>query len=58
MTKQDFIDKCGLTFTNIDQQSFFRILDDLYLNFTKEQVINIVSDYYDNADDIFNDTKQ
>ena len=50
MDYQQFLRKWGLT----DEDDMVDWLDSLYLEFTKEQVIGIVSDYYDNADDIYN----
>ncbi len=59
MTSKEFLDKFHIHFDNVeDEIMFLTILDDLYLQFTKEQVIEIVTTYYDNADDIFNDRKE
>ena len=59
MTQKEFEEKYGLKFKDtIEEVLFFSVLDDLYLKFTKEQVIDMISVFYDNADDIFNDIKQ
>lgn len=59
MTSKEFLDKFHIHFDKVeDEIMFLTILDDLYLQFTKEQVIEIVTTYYDNADDIFNDRKE
>lgn len=59
MTQKEFEEKYGLKFKDsIDEALFFSVLDDLYLKFPKEQVIDIIIAFYDNADEIFNDIKQ
>ena len=59
MTQKEFEEKYGLKFKDtIDEVLFFSVLDDLYLKFPKEQVIDMISVFYDNANDIFNDIKQ
>ena len=59
MTQKEFEEKYGLKFKDtIDEALFFSVLDSLYLKFPKEQVIDIISVFYDNANDIFNDIKQ
>lgn len=59
MTQKEFEEKYGLQFKDtIDEILFFSVLDDLYLKFPKEQVIDMISVFYDNADNIFNDIKQ
>ena len=59
MTQKEFEEKYGLKFKDaIDEVLFFSVLDDLYLKFTKKQVIDMMTVFYDNADDIFNDIKQ
>lgn len=32
----------------------FEFLDNLYLNYTKEQLVAAIENYYDHADDIYN----
>ena len=59
MTFDEFLEKYGLK--NWDTISIFMLfnsLDKLYLEFTPEQVQAIVSGYYQNADDIFNDIQK
>ena len=59
MTKDEFIEKYNLKFDNkLDELLFISYLDKLYLEFTREQAIAIVADFYDNADNIFNDMKE
>lgn len=59
MTQKEFEEKYGLKFKDsIDEALFFSVLDDLYLKFPKEQVIDMITAFYDNADNIFNDIKQ
>ena len=59
MTQKEFEEKYGMKFKDtIDEVLFFSVLDDLYLKFQKEQVIDMISVFYDNANDIFNDIKQ
>lgn len=56
MTKDEFLNKWHLTGENeqVANLAMLIVLDDLYCQFTKEQAIELVSTYYDNADDIFN----
>lgn len=59
MTKQEFYDKFGLKFADIiEEYAFLCSLDKLYLVCTKEEAIEIVKCYYDNADEIYNDAKE
>ena len=56
MTFNDFIKKCGLKkWDALSLYMLFSVLDRLYLEFTPEQVREIVDIYYKNADDIYND---
>ena len=56
MTFNDFIKKCGLkNWDALSLYMLFSVLDRLYLEFTPEQVREIVDTYYKNADDIYND---
>lgn len=56
MTFNDFIKKCGLKkWDALSLYMLFSVLDRLYLEFTSEQVREIVDTYYKNADDIYND---
>lgn len=51
MTVQQFKDKYRVPNTIIEA------LDWLYLNFTKDQALDIIDDYFANADDIWNSIK-
>jgi len=58
MTKEEFFKKYNIHFEDsVHELSFLMALDNLYVQFPKEVVLSIVADYYDNADEIFNDTK-
>lgn len=37
--------------------AFATAFDDIYLRFTKQQALAIVSDLYDHADDLYNEVK-
>ena len=59
MTKKEFYDKFNLKFEDlIEEYAFLGGLDKLYLEFTKEQALQIVEFFYDNADDIYNDAQK
>lgn len=59
MNKKEFIEKFHLDNWDIVSSGvLIASLDRLYLEFTKEQVIEIVSAFYDNADDIFNSLQE
>ena len=59
MTKKEFYDKFNLKFEDlIEEYAFLSGLDKLYLEFTKEQALQIVEFFYDNADDIYNDAQK
>lgn len=58
MNRQDFYDKFGLKFRDIIEEfAFLSALDKLYLEFTPEQALEVVSFFYANADDIYNDAQ-
>lgn len=58
MTKKEFYNKFNLKFQDlIEEYAFLGGLDKLYLEFTKEQALQIVEFFYDNADDIYNDAQ-
>jgi len=58
MTRQDFYKKFGLKFHDIiEEYAFLGGLDKLYLEFTKEQALQIIEFFYNNADDIYNDAQ-
>ena len=59
MTYKELVEKYGLN-KRIDEvylAFFFLILDRFYCEFTKEQVHEFINDFYDNADNIFNEVK-
>lgn len=59
MNKKEFLEKYKIHFeTPMEELSTFIVLDNLYTQFTKEQVLEIVGAFYDNADELFNDTKE
>lgn len=57
MNKKEFVEKyfVGEVWDDFTIPFVLASLDSLYLNFTKEQVIKLVSEFYDNADNIYND---
>lgn len=57
MTIDDFFNKWQLLNDDVDiivLLNFIVMLDYLYCSMTEEQLIELVSDYYENADDIYN----
>lgn len=59
MTKKEFLEKYPIKFDNfLEELVFFELMDKLYLEFTKEQIIELINDFYINADDIFNSIKE
>lgn len=55
MTYKDFINKHNIknNLFNINfQEDLIKVLDMLYINYTKEQIVDLINDYYDNADNI------
>lgn len=59
MTKKEFLEKYPIKFDNfLEELVFFELMDKLYLEFTKEQVLELMNDFYTNADDIFNSIKE
>lgn len=59
MTYKELVEKYGLNkrIDEVDLAFFFLILDRFYCEFTKEQVHEFINDFYDNADNIFNEVK-
>lgn len=59
MTYKELVEKYGLNkrIDEVDLAFFFLILDRFYCEFTKEQVHEFVNDFYDNADNVFNEVK-
>ena len=56
MTLDEFIDKWALSDKLVDDFRIIDVFDILYLEYTKEQVLEMVAEYYDHADEIYNDT--
>lgn len=59
MTFSEFFNKYNVKFhIGSDGQpgrlDYRKVLDNMYLTMTKEQAMQMVSEYYDNADEIFN----
>ena len=57
MTIDDFFNKWQLLNDDVDivvLLNFMIMLDYLYCSMTEEQLLELVSDYYENADDIYN----
>ena len=57
MTIDDFFNKWQLLNNDVDivvLLNFMVMLDYLYCSMTEEQLLELVSDYYENADDIYN----
>ena len=59
MTFSEFFNKYNVKFhIGSDGQpgrlDYRKVLDHMYLTMTKEQAMQMVSEYYDNADEIFN----
>ena len=57
MTIEDFFNKWQLLNNDVDivvLLNFMVMLDYLYCSMTEEQLLELVSDYYENADDIYN----
>ena len=58
MTKKEFYDIFGLKFRDlIEEYAFLSALDKLYLEFTPEQALEVITVFYANADDIYNDAQ-
>ena len=47
-------DKCKYDVDIVVLLNFMVMLDYLYCSMTEEQLLELVSDYYENADDIYN----
>lgn len=59
MNRKEFYKKFGLDFKDmIEEYAFLGGLDKLYLEYTKEQALQIVECFYENADDLYNDAQQ
>ena len=59
MTYKELVEKYGLNkrINEVDLAFFFLILDRFYCEYTKEQVHEFINDFYDNADNVFNEVK-
>ena len=59
MTYKELVEKYSLNkrINEVDLAFFFLILDRFYCEFTKEQVHEFINDFYDNADNVFNEVK-
>ena len=59
MTYKELVEKYDLNkrIDEVDLAFFFLILDRFYCEFTKEQVHEFINDFYDNADNVFNEVK-
>lgn len=55
MTEREFIDKYKLNLKRQQHEDLFIALDTLYLEFTLEQAVEMVIDYFRNADNIFDE---
>ena len=54
--REEINQKHNLKFKDsLEEMLFYTAIDKLYLEFTKEQVIEIISDIYDHSDDIYNE---
>ena len=59
MTFSEFFNKYDIKF-HMDSEkqpgraTYSRVLDNMYLRMTKEQALQMVAEYYDHADEIFN----
>lgn len=54
ITTQNNMSKLFCEMDNQTVSDFKFVIDNLYLNYTKSQVLDFISDLYDHADDIFN----
>ena len=58
MNFEDFCAKYNLDAELLDDLKLIDVLDELYLNYTEEQLIHMVTDYYEYADEIQNSIKE
>ena len=58
MNFEEFCEKYNLNAELLDDLSLIDVLDELYLNYTEEQLVRMVMDYYENADEIQNSIKE
>ena len=58
MNFEEFCAKYDLDAELLDDLGLIDVLDDLYLKYTEEQLVHMVMDYYENADEIQNSIKE
>ena len=60
MKMAEFLEKHGLDFEDntLEMMLFFTSLDKLYLELTPEQSVELIKDFYNSADDIYNEIKE
>lgn len=58
MNFEEFCAKYNLDAELLDDLRLIDVLDELYLNYTEEQLVRLVMDYYENADEIQNSIKE
>lgn len=59
MTKKEFLEKYPIKFDNfLEELVFFELLDKVYVDFTAQQAVELMADFYANADSIFNSIKE
>jgi len=55
MDATKFLGMCGLLKASEEEQiKVLDVMDDFYLRYTREQALQLLKMYYDNADDIWN----
>lgn len=54
MTEKEFLNKYNLK----DPIAAIAVLDDIYLRFTRDQALALMSDFYNNADKIYNSKEE
>lgn len=60
MTREDFLKKHGIYLPPVydgnpmDPEDFFKFLDILYTQFSKDKMLEVVADFYDHANELYN----
>lgn len=54
MTEKEFLNKYHLK----DSTTAIAVLDDIYLRFTRDQALELMLDFYTNADEIYNSKEE
>lgn len=56
----EFEEKHGINFhgNTVEELMFFALLDDIYLKFTPEKAADMIKDFFNYADAIFNEIKE